>query len=646
MSRFAKDTASAYDKQVFAHANRTTMAEKKRITHQFLEAVTLADSRFDRLYVPALLLLGVALTAWQALRADWLAFAALAAGTGLLLALTLSRPLQQRLLGGRPNRRHATYVALLWLYSLAWLNTVRPLLAAPTSGKSSATFYTLLLLTIALIIMITRALAMLTPWGYRFFATRIPVWEQLLIAANELIAAGLVATYVGGSVLPQQLQPDVFSVRFDMGYAVALTSVMLLYYLGMQAMWVQRANDRLSRTSVWLRLSRVFAPLTLVVATLVLADRFMDRAEPRTADLLGGASADLAILSLGAVVWLVLLTITVLVYTSRRGLRQRFLPDILLDCLPAPVSRFLTSISDTDLLLIMALLLTLLPAYFLLLNDAGGLINALSEQILWRGAVIVETRDQALALLFAAPFYLVAVVLLALYAYVLGRSFVPARDRDVLVASLPVGFLIVLIITLFLFAVPVGQVLTTGRLPQLPQDLGRVLAFNVLIPLILLYAHYFALVRWPYSRGQAVWREQENARLIDEQATTDTRIDQLNAEIAQLDADWHAQTTTADASRFETLFRYMQLNSLRDDLNMQRLQIVAQRQQLAELSEAPVSIAVARLPLRIVSLGIPLLIAIQVYQWAVVNNGLREIVNTPNLTVDEFFRIILQQAQF
>jgi hypothetical protein len=88
------------------------------------------------------------------------------------------------------------------------------------------------------------------------------------------------------------------------------------------------------------------------------------------------------------------------------------------------------------------------------------------------------------------------------------------------------------------------------------------------------------------------------------------------------------------------------LNSLRDDLNMQRLQIIAARQQLAEVSEAPVSITVARLPLRVVSLGIPLLIAIQLYQWAFVNNGLHEIINTPNLTVDQFFRIILKQANF
>ena len=44
--------------------------------------------------------------------------------------------------------------------------------------------------------------------------------------------------------------------------------------------------------------------------------------------------------------------------------------------------------------------------------------------------------------------------------------------------------------------------------------------------------------------------------------------------------------------------------------------------------------------------GIPLLIILQIYQWAVVNNGLRDVINTPNLTVDEFVRIILEQANF
>lgn len=70
------------------------------------------------------------------------------------------------------------------------------------------------------------------------------------------------------------------------------------------------------------------------------------------------------------------------------------------------------------------------------------------------------------------------------------------------------------------------------------------------------------------------------------------------------------------------------------------------RQQLNEISETPVSVAVARLPVRIVSIGIPLLLIIQVYQWAIVNDGLRQIINDPSLTILDFFRAILQQTQF
>src|SRR5690606_29993273 len=143
-------------------------------------------------------------------------------------------------------------------------------------------------------------------------------------------------------------QPDVFSLRLDPVYTVGVSAILLVYYSGMQLMWVQRLNDWLSQTRVWVRLSRLFAPLALAVATLVIVQRFIARAEPRTADLLGGRAADLAVLSLGSVVWLILLTMTLLVYTGYHGLRQRFLPDALLARLPAPIARFLSSISDMD----------------------------------------------------------------------------------------------------------------------------------------------------------------------------------------------------------------------------------------------------------------------------------------------------------
>lgn len=623
------------------------MPERKRITHQFLEVVSSADTRFDRVYVPALMLVGVAYAGLQALQGDWLELAFFGAGVTLFILLATNRRLQARLLHHRFNRRHATHLALYWLYSATWLHLLRLLAAAAPTGKASAAFYTLLIMVVALTLMMLRSLLMLLPIGARVFSSRIPLWEQVLLACNEFIAAGMMASF-GGGVLARLLQPEVFTTRIDPWYTAGVSAMLILFYLAMQVMWVQRWNDWLSRTPVWLRLTRLIAPVTLVVASLVIAQRFIARAEPRTADLMGNSAADLAVLSIGAVVWLIILMVAVLAYTSTRGLRQRFLPDAVLERLPVSLARFLGSISDMDLLLIITLLSTSIPAWLFLLGDTGGVIGALSGQILRRGAAVIETSEQALALLFALPFYLLAAALLALYAYVLSRPDVAAQTRDELIARLPVGFLIVLIITLYLFAVPVGQVLTEGRLPQLPQDLGRILAFNVLLPLLLLYLHYFLLVRWPYGRGQSAWRERESARLLAAQQDTDRQIETLNSELTQLDQLWRGgQTAETDAhTRFETLFHYMQLNSLRDDLNMQRLQIVTARQQLAEVSEAPVSVAVARLPLRVVSLGIPLLIAIQLYQWAVVNNGLREIVNTPNITVDEFFRIILEQINF
>ena len=75
-------------------------------------------------------------------------------------------------------------------------------------------------------------------------------------------------------------------------------------------------------------------------------------------------------------------------------------------------------------------------------------------------------------------------------------------------SKLPIGFLITMIITLYLFAVPFTQVFVEGRLPTLSRDLGRILVFYVLIPLLLLYLHFFLLVRIPYGRGQRLWRER------------------------------------------------------------------------------------------------------------------------------------------
>ena len=75
-------------------------------------------------------------------------------------------------------------------------------------------------------------------------------------------------------------------------------------------------------------------------------------------------------------------------------------------------------------------------------------------------------------------------------------------------------------------------------------------------------------------------------------------------------------------SGIETLYEFVELNGQRDRKNMELLRILNERQELAEVSETPVSVTIARLPTRIISIGIPLLIVFKVYEWAVVNDGL------------------------
>ncbi len=558
-----------------------------------------------RLIVPLMLLIGVFWAAAQAYVGDWLEAALSALGVILLVALASSAQTQQRILGQPFNRRHALYVGFVWIFGITGLLLARLVIRLPLSGKASEQTYFTLVMLIAVSWMFLRSLLILLPPFYHRFVTSIPIWEQILLAINELIAAGMLATFAADTLV-HLLQPQVFTTRFDVGYIGGLGLVSLIYYVGMQLLWTQRWNDWLSRTEVWIRLMRLLAPLALIVTTMVIARHFLNRADPRTANLTGSADIDLAILALAPVIWLLILVSVIVVYTSSRGLRQRFLPDLLLDRLPRPISHFLRSISDTDMLLILGFLATLIPVYLLLFGDTGGVIGGLRQQILQRGSALIETSEQALALLFTLPFYLLIVALLALYGYALSQQGLSAERRDELVNTLPIGSLIVLIITLYLFAIPFSQVLTEGRLPQLPQDLGRILAFNVVIPLALLYGHYFALIRLPYSRGQNRWRERQSQRFTRQLNDIDRHIRELNSEIDGIDRRWQ----TGSGDRFETLYRYVRLNGMRDDLNMQRLQVVSDRQQLAELSETPVSITVARLPVRVVTIGIPLLLAI------------------------------------
>src|SRR5690606_25959774 len=475
-------------------------------------------------------------------------------------------PVQQRILGTRFNRRHALYIAMFWIYGVTWLNLVRLLEVAQPTGKESDYFYALAITIVAVTLMLIRSLLLLTPHFQRIFIGRIPLWEQILVAINEGISVGLLALYTSNLIV-RLFQPDVFTLRFDAPYLVGIGFVILLYALGMQLMWLQRWNDWLSKNAVWVRLARLLAPLAALVTIMVIGNYFIERSDPRTANLLGDSNTSLAVLSIAPVILLMIFVIMLLVYTSNKGLRQRFLPDLLLDRLPGRVAKFLRSISDMDMLLIIGVMATSIPAYLLLFGDTGGVIGALRQQILQRGSALIETSEQALAVIFAMPFYFLVIILLGLYALVISRSTITAQERDELIAKLPIGFLIILVSTLYLFAVPFSQVLTEGRLPQLPQDSGRILLFNILIPLVLLYMHYFIFVRLPYGRGQSRWREAHATVLSRQLSMIERRIQNLNQELERLDSQWQQGNDANPNTRFDTLYRYVQLNGMRDDMN-------------------------------------------------------------------------------
>ncbi len=619
--------------------------DPRRITREFMQALSINKEDagqpiglLDRLILPGLLGFGIAATAIQVLQGDWLEFFLLAASVVLLLVVAISPRLQNRLLGRTFSRRHALYVLIYWVSSVAWLGILRYTINLPTTGKDSPLFYILSLTLVMLAVIMIRAVLMLTRWFYPVFSTHIPMWEQLLLLANEVLAVAMCAFFFG-NLLARLLQPEVFTLWTDPLYTIAVGTSAAIYYILIQFMWVRRYNDRLSSTTLWL------APLALLVILLLIARRIVERSDLRSATLLTSAATNLAILAIAPIILLLTVVLIYLIYTGNQGIRQRFLPDLLMGKLPPRLARFFRSISDMDFMLIVCVLALALPAYVLF--GGSAVLTNVGQGIMQQGSAFIETSEQALALIVAFPFYLLILALMAVYAYVIIQPGLSAHDRDELVAKLPIGFLIILIITLYLCAVPFTQALIEGRLPRLPQDLGRILLFSILIPLVLLYAHYFVLVRLPYSRGQRGWRDAQSITLASQLGTIDGKIDNLNQEISLLDHAWRNNDLDHNpALRFEALYHYVQLNGLRDDMNMQRLKVVAERQQLAELSDAPISVTVARLPLRVVSLGIPLLLLIQIYQWAVLNNGLREIINNPNLNVVDFFREILSQLQF
>lgn len=608
------------------------------------------NTTFPQAAATAVLGLGVIYAMVCISQGAWLALVLFSPGWMLLLGLLNLEAMREQLLGQALNMVHLLHVVLYWIVSALWVQVVRVWIGTPAAGKESQLFYLLLLVLVALTWTGIRSLLIVTrPPAYIAFSTAIPLWEQLLLIANEGLAIGLFA-YVWSGILVRIFQPDVFTTTLNFAYSVGLSGAALLYYGGMQMMWVERGNQWLSQNQIWIQGARLFSPFVLFTASVLIASRFTERTDPRTASLLDSGDVDLAVLALVPIVWLMLFIVMVVVFISSRGLRQRFLPDALLDRLPSRIGRGFRSISDMDILLVLGLLTTFIPVYLVVLGDDAGIISTLRTVIFQRGSAFLETSEQALALLFVIPFYILAVLILLLYAIVISRPSLSAAERDQLMNRLPVGFLIVLIITLYLFAVPFTQVFTEGRLPTLSRDLGRILAFYLLIPLLLLYLHYLVLVRSPYSRGQRLWREQHAVKLENDLQSIDRRIRFLNQELAQMDTRWQVgrrdDELTALKSRVDNLHRYIQLNGERDDLNMQRLQIVSARQQLTEISETPLSVTVARLPLRIVSIGLPVLLLFQLYQWAVLNRGLREVVNNPNLTLIEFIRILMENIEF
>jgi hypothetical protein len=297
-------------------------------------------------------------------------------------------------------------------------------------------------------------------------------------------------------------------------------------------------------------------------------------------------------------------------------------------------------------LLLFGVLMLTIPLQLFVFNSTL-LIGSLQQQLAGQNALI-DTSEQALAFIFSLPFYVLAVALLVLYAFGIARADISAKERDALVERLPITPLIIFIITLYLAAIPFSQVLTSGEILSVRENLGFILAFDILIPLILLYAHYFVLVRLPYGRGQSRWRTREARRLENDLQAIDDRLASLQVQIDHGETIWknRGNLRTSQPQQIDMLHDLIILNGERDRLNMERLRIIRERQELAEVSEAPVSLAVANLPARVFSLGIPLVLAFKIYEWAIVNDGLREVANNPNLGVLEFFQEILENTNF
>jgi hypothetical protein len=617
------------------------------LRHRYLAWFAVGDgvSWFERLLVPTLLLIQVLYTGWRVLNGDFLAMLVSLVGIVLLVVVAGTKTVQRVLLRQPFTRSHAFYLMTFWVHSLALLTVVRVLSTIPSTGKDSRFFYIFALLMAALIFRMLLCLFALTPIGYRVFISKLPLWEQILIAVNEFIAASLF-TFILGGVLAQILQPTVFTLRPHFNYVAGLLFMTSIYYIIIQIMWVQRWNEWLSRYNVWVRLTRLLAPIALIVMSIVIVRHFTRLSDLRSATLLATADLDQTILALSPTIWMMIFFIVIMVYTGSEGLRRRLIPNDLLDRLPARIANPLRTVSDMDILLIFGVLMMTIPLQVFVFNNTTFL--SLLQQRLSGENALIGTSQQALSFIFSVPFYVVAIGLLLLYALGMARGDISARERDHLVERLPITLLIIFIITLYLAAIPFSETLASGELTSRHFNLGFILAYDVLIPLILLYAHYFLFIRLPYGYGQSRWRRQHARKLDDDLSAIDKRLNELQVQIQQGENIWtnRANIRTNQTEQIDMLHDLIFLNGERDRLNMERLAIVRERQELAEVSETPVSLAVARLPVRVFRLGIPLVLAFKIYEWAIVNDGLRQVASNPNIGVLEFFREILENTNF
>ena len=602
------------------------------------------DTRFDQFFIPLLVIIQGGYTIWRFLELDFVTGIVSLAGIFLLVILAGFRSVQEWVLRMTFTRSHAFYVMVFWSYSQLFIVFYRLLSLSPSTGKESENFYVFLLMFLAVTFRLLLSLYGLFPSGYRLLISRIPLWEQVMVALNEFISASILS-FVAGRLIARFIQSDIFTLDSNIYYNGGLILLSASYFVIIQLMWFALWNRWLSRNNVWVRLARLMTPIALVITLVIVARHFTNLSDPRTANLPGAAFVEETILALSPIFLMMIFFVLVIVYSGGRGLRRMLIPNKLLEHMPDVLARPFRTVSDMDLLLMFAVLITVMPVQLLFFNN-NFFIGKLQARL--QGNAIIDSSGQALALIFGLPFYVLAFLLMLLYALVLANKNISARERDAIVDRLPLTLIIMFIITLYLAAIPFSQVLTSGRIPGFEQDLGYILAFDVLIPLVLFYAHYYLLIRLPYGIGQTRWREYHAVHLEARLNEVDAGLERLQTDIDRCEVIWKNRNNLKSSrdERIDMLFDLIDLNGKRDRLNMERLQILSDRQALQDVTDSPISLRIASLPNRIIQYGIPLVLFFKIYEWAIVNDGLREVADNPNTTILGFFREILENTNF